>query len=213
MQLNSIRYESNMNKDEKLICELLSSYSLVAKRFSNEETRKGKTPDFRVFYDETFQFFCEVKSIDKDRWLDRQLNSATPGTIVGGLRNDPIYNRLTSDVHTAVKQFDAVNKDLTYPNVLALVNHDEKCRIYDLINVLTGIELANNGSALPLFQYYSEGRIRDEKKRIHLFVWVDSIESKGFLFSDINKNHYHKLCSLFGKDPDSINQIGSQQRH
>ena len=124
-----------MNKDEKLISELLTSYNLVAKNFSKEETRKGKTPDFRVF-------------------------------------------------------------------------HDEKCKIHDLINILTGVDLANNGSVLPLFQYYSEGRIRDEKKRIHLFLWVDSIDSKGFLFSDTNESHYHALCNLFGKDPNSIKQIG-----
>lgn len=202
-----------MNKDEKLICEFLTSYSLVAKRFSKKETRKGKTPDFRVFRDETFKFFCEVKSIDKDLWLDRQFDSARPGTIVGGLRNDPVYNRLTSDIHTAVKQFDAVNKDITYPNVLALVNHDKKCKIYDLISVLTGIERTNNGSALPIFPYYSEGRIRDEKKRIHLFLWIDnwadSIDSKGFLFCDTNEIHYQTLCSLFGKDPNSIKQIDS----
>jgi len=50
-----------MNKDEKLICELLTLYSLVAKRFSKTETRKGKTPDFQVFRDETFQFFLRGK--------------------------------------------------------------------------------------------------------------------------------------------------------
>jgi len=202
-----------MNKDEKLICEFLTSYRLEAKRFSKEEIRKGKTPDFRVFHDETFRFYCEVKSIDKDLWLDKQLDAASPETVVGGLRNDPVYNRLTSDVHAAVKQFDAVNKDITHPNVLALVNHDKKCKINDLINVLTGIELTNNGSAFPIFQYYSEGRIRDEKKRKHLFLWidnwVDSIDSEGFLFCDIKENHYQTLCILFGKDPDSIKQIGS----
>ena len=141
------------------------------------------------------------------------VSTASPETVVGGLRNDPVYNRLTSDVHAAVKQFDAVNKDITHPNVLALVNHDKKCKINDLINVLTGIELTNNGSAFPIFQYYSEGRIRDEKKRKHLFLWVDnwvdSIDSEGFLFCDIKENHYQTLCILFGKDPDSIKQIGS----
>ena len=160
-----------------------------------------------------FSFFCEVKSIDKDLWLEKQLDVAPPGVVVERLRNAPVYNRLTSDVHAAVKQFDAVNKDITHPNVLSLVNHDKKCKINDLINVLTGIERTNNGSALPIFQYYSEGRIRDEKKRIHLFLWVDnwvdSIDSEGFLFCDTNENHYQKLCSLFGKDPDSIKQIGS----
>lgn len=197
-----------MNKDEEIICELLNSYSLSAERFSKEECRQGKTPDFRVFHSKSPQFFCEVKSIDKDTWLDKQFKKAPSGVLVGGERNDPIYNRLTDDIHKSIKQFDAVNEDLNYPNVLALVNHDEMCGVPDLYAVLTGNALTDDGGVISLFQNYSEGRIRDEKKRIHLFLWVDDFKPKFFLFAETNEKHYHTLCSLFGINPDSIKQIG-----
>jgi hypothetical protein len=198
-----------MNKDEETICELLSSYSLLAERFSKEEGRQGKTPDFRVLLRETLQFFCEVKSIDKDTWLDKQLDKAPSGGIAGGKRKDPIYNRLTDDIHTAIKQFDAVNEHLNYPNVLAFVNHDEMCGFLDLIAVLTGNALTDDGKSLSLFKCFSEGRIRDEKKNIHLFIWVDDFKPKRLLFGQTHERHHHLLCSLFGIDPSSIKQIDS----
>ncbi len=202
-----------MNKDEILIRDLFASYKLVAERFSKNEKRSGKTPDFRVFSDGTFRFFCEVKSIEEDLWLTKQINSAPTGNIVESYRNTPVYNRLSSDVHTAVKQLDAVNPNISHPNVLTLVSHEKNCTIIDLIHVLTGNVKATDGSSFPLFQRYAGGRIRDEKMRIHLFIWIDnwsdSIDTKGFLFCDINKNHYLTLCRLFGKDPNSLEQVDS----
>src|SRR5258708_2014233 len=112
-----------MDPDEKRINDYFENCGLAAERFSKVETRAGKTPDFRVFRDGEFLFYCEVKSSPEDRWLDDQLNNASPDELVGEARNDPVFNRLTSDIHEAVKQFDAVNKDHKYPNVLALVNH------------------------------------------------------------------------------------------
>lgn len=64
-----------MNKDEERIYELLNSYKLICERFSKKEKHPGKTPDFRVFQDGELKFFCEVKSIDVDSWLDKQLDA------------------------------------------------------------------------------------------------------------------------------------------
>ena len=60
-------------------------------------------------------------------------------TLVGGSRNDPVYNRIADDIHQAVRQFDAVNPDLEHPNVLAFLNDPGSHSDYgDLIGVLTG---------------------------------------------------------------------------
>ena len=198
-----------MNSDEERICELLDSHGLSPERFSKEEMRQGKTPDFRVSHDGEFLFFCEVKSIDKDIWLDKQLDAAPPGVIVGGSRNDPIYNRLTDDVHSAMKQFDAVNKDIRYPNVLSVVNHDDMCGFLDLIAVIMGYALTDDGGAHAIFGQFSEGRIKQEKARIHLFIWVDDFKPKQFFFSQTHEAHHYTLCNSFGIDPASIRQIGS----
>ena len=98
---------SAIDPDEVMVKKYLEERGFTCERFSKEETRLGKTPDFCVFQDGTFVFFCEVKSSPKDRWLDKLLEDAPPGKIMGGGRSDPIFNRLTTDLHSAVKQLDA----------------------------------------------------------------------------------------------------------
>lgn len=176
-------------------------------RFSKMEMRAGKTPDFRVSRNDEFQFYCEVKSISADRWLDEQIKTVAPGELAGGARNDPIFNRLTADVHEALKQFDAVNKDQQYPNVLVLVNHDDMCGFNDLLGILTGNAFANDGTTLPIYRQFSHGRIKGETGKIHLYVWLDDYKPERLLFSQVNEVHNETLCALFGCDPDEVTQI------
>ena len=113
-----------MDADEEKAKSYLEQHGFIVSRFSKVETRAGQTPDFRVSRDGHFAFFCEVKSSPADRWLDAMIENVSPGEIVGGGRKDPIFNRMTADIHKAVKQFDAVNENREYPNVLFLINHD-----------------------------------------------------------------------------------------
>jgi hypothetical protein len=198
-----------MGPDEERVKGYLEDRELTAERFSKADTRAGKTPDFRVFRKGEFQFYCEVKSSPEDRWLDDQLNNAETGELVGGDRNDPIYNRLTSDIHESMKQFDAVNKDQKYPNVLALVNHDDICGFNDLLGILTGNFYANDGTAHPIYRQFSHGRIKDEKRNIHLFIWLDDHNSDLLLFSQTDEAHHAALCNTFGVQPNEIKQIRS----
>jgi hypothetical protein len=59
-----------------------------------------------------------LKHVQYDEWLDKQLAAAQPLEIGGGLRHDPIYNRLADRIHNAANQFEAVNPDRQFPNVL-----------------------------------------------------------------------------------------------
>ena len=198
-----------MDADEETIKAFLESNGLKPERFSKEEVRAGKTPDFRVFLNGEFQFFCEVKGSPEDSWLDKQLEGAKPGQLVGGPRNDPVFNRLTDDIHQAVKQFDAVNEDRAAPNVLALVNHDEMCGFNDLLGVLTGNFYAENGAAHPIYRQFSHGRIRDEKNRVDLFIGLDDHKPNRLLFSQVDDGHHAKLLAIFGLSQDAIVQIES----
>ncbi|MDY6868254.1 MAG: hypothetical protein SVT56_10170 [Chloroflexota bacterium] len=198
-----------MDADEVTVKEFLEGKGLTPERFSKEEMRAGKTPDFRVFRDEELQFFCEVKGSPKDGWLDQQLEDGEPGQLVGGLRNDPIFNRLTDDIHQAIKQFDAVNRERKNPNVLALVNHDEVCGFNDLLAVLTGNFYAENGTVHPIYRQFSHGRIRDEKAEIDLFIWLDDHKPLRLLFSQVHEGHHANLLTVFGLSQDAIVQIDS----
>ena len=198
-----------MDPDEERVKNYLEDRKLTAERFSKAETRAGKTPDFRVFRNGEFLFYCEVKSSPEDRWLDNQLNNAARGEIVGGARNDPIFNRLTSDIHESMKQFDGVNKDQKYPNVLALVNHDDMCGFNDLLGILTGNFYANDGTVHPIYRQFSHGRIKDEKGKIHLFIWINDHKPDRLLFSQTDVSHHSALCNAFGVQPNEIKQIDS----
>lgn len=197
-------------EDEELVARLLAAKGLRAERFSKAERRQGKTPDFRVFKNDALKFFCEVKSVEEDTWLDKQLNVAAPGQIVGGLRDDPVFNRLTDDIHQAVAQFLAVNPDSDVPNVMAFVNHDSMCDEQDMVGVLTGQFLADDGASHRIYTKFSEGRIKNEKYRVHLFCWVEQGRFRSLTFNQADLAHFNALCDLFAYDPSDIKLIARQ---
>jgi hypothetical protein len=198
-----------MDQNELVAAEFLTQRGLRAERFTKEEQRRGKTPDFRVFRADELACYCEVKSIDQDMWLDAQLAAAPPMTIVGGGRHDPTFNRLTDDIHEAVKQLNAVNPDVQYPNLVVFVNNDVKCGVMDLLGVTTGNFFAADGKRIPIYRCYSEGRIRDEKYRIHLYVWVTPGVREQFLFNRAHEAHFNRLCALFQVDPGQVPDAGA----
>jgi len=175
------------------------------------EMRQGKTPDFRVFKGTEFVLYCESKHVQYDEWLDKQLADAQPLEIVGGLRHDPIYNRLADRIHDAAKQFEAVNPDRQFPNVLIFTNSDTHCGFPDLLSVLTGNFYAEGGVVDPIFKQISEGRIREEKLTIDLYVWLNEWkgkQQKGSLYFIAGSKHYAALSALLGSDPANHRHVG-----
>jgi len=196
-----------MPDSETRIGDFLGTYGLRTDGYSKAERRFGKTPDFKVLRESSLQFYCEVKNSEKDRWLDDLLDRAEPGEIVGGLRNDPVFNRLTTHIHKARRQFDAVNPHADYPNVLAFHNEDKHAGFLDLLAVTTGNFYAEDGSVHPIYKSFSEGRVRADIERIHLFIWLDEHKPFRFLFNTINSHYQDRLCSLFGYDPGAIEMV------
>lgn len=193
-------------EDEELVVKLLATKGLSAKHFSKTERRQGKTPDFRVFKEEELKFFCEVKSVENDTWLDKKIDAAAPCEISGGSRDDPVFNRLTDDIHKAAAQFSAVNSDAV-PNVMVFVNHDFLCDEQDMVAVLAGKFLADDGAAHPIYKKFSEGRIKNEKYDIHLFCWVEGDRFRALTFNLAHPIHSTALCNLLGYDQNRIKPI------
>jgi hypothetical protein len=54
-----------------------------------------------------------------------------------------------------------------------------------------------------------DGRIRDEKTRIHLYIWMDDRKPERFLFSHAHEAHHATLCILFGIESSAIRRMGS----
>lgn len=188
---------SLMSDSETIIAEFLGKYGLLTERYSKSERRAGKTPDYKELHEGELKFFCEVTNSEKDKWLDNLLDQAEPGEIVGGIRNDPVFNRLTNHIHKARSQFDAVNPDEKSPNVLAFYNEDEHAGFLDLLAVTTGNFFADDGSVHPIYKNYSKGRVKTDIERIHLFILLDVKKPFRFLFNTINSRYQEDLYSLF----------------
>jgi hypothetical protein len=151
----------------------LRPHGLQPERFSKADMRRGKTPDFRVRKGGDVVLYCEAKHVQHDDWLAAKLESAQPLELVGGLRPDPIFNRLSNHIHEAAQQFKAVNPEHAYPNVLVFANSDSQCGFPDLRSVVTGNFYAQSGVVEPIYAEYSDGRIREEKLLIDAYIWWD----------------------------------------
>jgi hypothetical protein len=201
-----------MNKDEKTVAEWLKTRGFIVMGFNKNEKAKSKTPDFKIYKDHELIFYCEVKTVAKDKWLEDQIKGAPPGEIVGGVRNDPTFNNIVAKIHEASGQFRAVNPDRNYPNVLVFINNEDFCGLIDFISVITGCFYSENGRISPIYKKYSEGRIRYEKHEIDLYIWKDVSDEEKYLFSQSNPEHLSSLCNSFGLDAKSIRSIDDQYR-
>lgn len=190
----------NEDADLTLVEELLFvPRGLALERFSHAETVAGRTPDFRVRRGSDLVAYCEVKS-PRDDWLLEQLQEAPPGAIAGGVRDDPVFNRIARHVLKASTQFDAVNPAKEAINVLVFVNHDDASNYGDLHETVTGVFLADDGSRHPTMMRIAEGRLGEARQRIDLYVWID-VETRriqGYLFNDANAERVRTACDLFG---------------
>ena len=201
----------SVNRGEQVALEFFAKHGMRAERFTKAQMQQSKTPDFRVYDSDDFVLYCEAKHVQEDEWLDKQLANAAPLQIVGGARPDPIFNRLTDRIHEAAKQFDCVNHEHGYPNVLVFTNSDQVCGFFDLVAVLTGNFYAESGAVEHIYKQYSEGRIRQEKHTIDLYVWHDDYlgtTQKEKLYFNSGSKHYVALCTLLGSDAAKHVRIG-----
>jgi hypothetical protein len=159
----------------------LAAHGLHVKRFPKPERKTGKTPDFRLFRDGQHVGFCEVKS-PRDERLDDKLQAEADAEqsfkTVGVVGPTAAYNRISKHIDKAIEQFDAVNPDRLLPNILVFINWDQGSNYTDLHETLFGYHDYVDDKGRPTYRDNSrrkvaEGRIKDGKHRIDLYVWID----------------------------------------
>jgi len=192
---------SSDSLDLKIVKTFLNGCGLKASRFLGNKSDNTPTPDLKVFSDKSHIFNCEVKSLSKDDRLDVLLDAASPGELVGGLMSDTIFNRITNHIHKAAKQLCAVNPKRDIPNVVAIINHDKNASHLDFHGAVTGNIILDSGVELPIFEYYSKGRIKDDLLHLHLILWLDDFTSDWLFFTECDLNHDKLLKSLFRNPP------------
>ena len=197
-------------KDLERVEQLVfAPHGLALKPFTQAQLRTGRTPDFQVFKNGQHVAYCEVKSPRDDR-LDDLLDAASPGTIVGYGGNDPTFNRLARHIQKAASQFDAVDPKRQLPRILAIVNHDEKSGVLDLLEALTGKLYCEGGVTVPSMMHIARGRLRGVQYRIDLYVMINEHAPRvvSNVFTQDNQGHFRTLCALLGADAAKITQLG-----
>src|SRR5258708_13155229 len=101
---------------EMLVSDYLTRLGLAAARFGKAAMRQGRTPDFRVMAGDSLAFYCEVKTVQEDDWLDQRLAEVPPGTLAGGSRPDPAYNRISNHIHAAHAHFPSLHPPSAFPH-------------------------------------------------------------------------------------------------
>jgi hypothetical protein len=197
----------NEENDLRLATTILATFGLTVSRFSKVEARSGKTPDFRVFFEDQLFAYCEVKSLN-DEWLAQQAAAAARAGSAGpygGCRREPVYNRVANQIYKAIKQLDAVNADRAVPNIIVLINYDAIADRDDLEIVMTGCA-QTDGGPLPIFRQISEGRLGTSKERADLCLWIEaeSEELRYMFFGCSDLAHFQRLCSIFRVDPSLL---------
>ena len=154
--------------------------------------------------------YCEAKHVQRDGWLEEQLNEARPAELVGGSRPDSIFNRLTVHIHKAVQQFIAVNRNHDYANILVIANSDRQCGYPDLYGVLTGDALGQDGIVKGIYQQYAKGRVMSDKKIVDVFVWWDDWEknNRRRVHFSAEPLQYVRISALLHSDPSKHRRVG-----
>jgi hypothetical protein len=194
--------------DEELAAKYLAERGFQVARIGQD--RFAKTPDFRLLKDGQLVAYCEVKTFERDVWLDKMLAEAQPGSLAGGLRSDPIYNRITNAIHTAARQLVSANPNHDALNILVIVNRDKPASYHDLVSVITGKWDPLAGIHDKTHEQYSEGRISKEKYEIDLYIWLDANhddfpKASGYFFGNFETRS--KVCLYFGIDQDAVKTV------
>lgn len=165
--------------DLALVRELLfDNPAFVLEPFSDLELKSGSTPDFRVRDSGALAGFVEVKS-PRDDWLSEKFDEAEgmPADerpeIVGGLRDDPTWNRLGRLAKKAAKQFAAVEHEGEVPRILIIVNHDKGTRMEDLRVTFRGYE-EFSGTRVATFPGAAEGVRKAVCPHVDYIVFIDA---------------------------------------
>jgi len=182
-----------MKTGENIVSDWLTQLGYKPKRFTKQEMRQDKkTPDFKVYDEQSLAFYCEEKTFTQSFGYDN-----TPADeIASGLDLESTkLNRLIERSRDAIKKFSDSNPNHVIPNMIAIVNHDETFFPDVIEELFRGYALTSDGEKIDYFPKAGRKRISEE---LH---WVDAI----LVFQHIEQPP-EKYEKLFYK-PESVDRF------
>ena len=175
-----------ISASENIIQELfLSHYGLHLKKIDEKDGKNGKQPDFEYLVDDKRIFVCELKEyirIDPSEETGWEVLNHSDGS-VEATRNSNAPNKVSDSIHTAFKQLQKYSE----PKILIFLNHYSGLDVRDLIETYRGFSeysIANKKIIDIYYRRASEGKIKHEKDKIDLYIWIDASDKNIDLESD-----------------------------
>jgi len=175
-----------------------SRYDIVLNKIDEHGGKGGRTSDFEFVMDGQRVFVCELKD-----FLDVPFTEEYGFTVV----NHPNGTAVASKKHNATNRIsdaieDAYEQLSRYPEpkILTILNFSRFLGIEDLVETYQGYRVLGVENGVTYLDTYarraSEGKIKNIKKAIDLYIWIDS-SSKD---SDFSKDEmFLKTATEIGK--------------
>jgi hypothetical protein len=176
-------------KSEQFISAYLSGLGLRPERFSKTEMRipNRKTPDFKVFREDTLELYCEVKELTDADPLEKHYQEVAPGIQQAAQLSDeksPI-NRLVRKIEDAASKFRCVNPERNHLNVLAVINTYDLAGPDNLLELLQGYLSLESGGVYVTTPPFLRERVEQVRCEIDLYWWIEH-----HVFAPTPKHHW-----------------------
>ncbi len=159
----------NEADDEALMNKLaIDGKNIVLERYSEEELKRGKTPDFKLYKDGQLCGYLELKSPRDDYMFEH------PAAVDVEIRkNLPFHRKLGSHIRHAGSQFCAVNPDHSVPNIMIFVTHSSDIERRDLHATIAGLP-APDGKRIFMLSRKMQEQVLNAARKVDLFLWIDA---------------------------------------
>lgn len=166
-----------VSSSEKRVQYLFKSrYDIVLNKIDEHGGKDGRTSDFEFVIDRQRVFVCELKD-----FLDVPMTEEYgftvvhhPNGIVEASKKDNATNRISDAIKDAYEQLSRY----TEPKILTILNFSRYLGVENLVETYQGYRVLGVENGVTYLDTYarraSEGKIKDIKKTIDLYIWIDS---------------------------------------
>jgi hypothetical protein len=165
-----------LHSEEHVQQLLKSRYDIVLNKIDEHGGKNGRTSDFEFVIDGRRAFVCELKDfIDiplTEKYGFTVVNH--PNGIVEAHKKHNATNRISDAIAGAYEQLSRYPE----PKILAILNFSRFLGVEDLVETYKGYRVLGVEDGITYLDTYarraSEGKIKDIKKAIDLYIWIDS---------------------------------------
>jgi len=166
---------------EPYIIQLFQSrYGIIFSKIDEQGGKEGKTSDYEYCESKKRVFVCELKDFlnikpsEEDGWEIQKHSD----DFVSASRISNATNRVSKAISKAYKQLSKYDE----PKMLIFLNYSPYLGVEDLEEVYRGyrtLGVEGNTKYLDLYaKRASEGKIKEIKDKIDLYIWIDTINTK-----------------------------------